>query len=189
MKNPPPVDLHGAVLYHCGPVMLKEGDTWTVKAAGPDHQQPRRAVSSRYHSQLRRPRCDRQGRDGQEDAGGAEGMRRGLSERHRRRGAILCPIDRESLGSPSDGVRHSRGDVAFASGSISSRLSPWTHTGTACTRMSKKRPESISPNSRRPDPPPATFEIEQIVPESNGCWERRYLVFNGIQLPENCCLN
>ena len=35
MKNPPPVDLHGAVLYHCGPVMLKEGDGWTVKAAGP----------------------------------------------------------------------------------------------------------------------------------------------------------
>src|SRR5271157_4903106 len=30
MKNPPPVDLHGAVLYHCGPVMLKEGDRWTV---------------------------------------------------------------------------------------------------------------------------------------------------------------
>jgi fumarate hydratase class I len=35
MKNPPPVDLHGAVLYHCGPVMLKDGDEWTVKAAGP----------------------------------------------------------------------------------------------------------------------------------------------------------
>src|SRR5208282_3437999 len=35
MKNPPPVDLHGAVLYHCGPVMLKEGDRWMVKAAGP----------------------------------------------------------------------------------------------------------------------------------------------------------
>jgi fumarate hydratase class I len=35
MKNPPPVDLHGAVLYHCGPVMLKEGDEWFVKAAGP----------------------------------------------------------------------------------------------------------------------------------------------------------
>jgi fumarate hydratase class I len=35
MKNPPPVDLHGAVLYHCGPVMLKSGDKWTVKAAGP----------------------------------------------------------------------------------------------------------------------------------------------------------
>ena len=35
MKNPPPADLHGAVLYHCGPVMLKQGDEWTVKAAGP----------------------------------------------------------------------------------------------------------------------------------------------------------
>ena len=35
MKNAPPVDLHGAVLYHCGPVMLKEGDNWKVKAAGP----------------------------------------------------------------------------------------------------------------------------------------------------------
>ena len=35
MKNPPPVDLNGAVLYHCGPVMLKEGGRWRVKAAGP----------------------------------------------------------------------------------------------------------------------------------------------------------
>jgi fumarate hydratase class I len=35
MKNPPPVDLRGAVLYHCGPVMLKDGDEWRVKAAGP----------------------------------------------------------------------------------------------------------------------------------------------------------
>ncbi|HUA62002.1 MAG TPA: FumA C-terminus/TtdB family hydratase beta subunit [Verrucomicrobiae bacterium] len=35
MKNPPPVDLHGAVLYHCGPVMLREGAEWKVKAAGP----------------------------------------------------------------------------------------------------------------------------------------------------------
>src|SRR5579872_5761914 len=26
MKNDPPVDLHGAVLYHCGPVMLQEPD-------------------------------------------------------------------------------------------------------------------------------------------------------------------
>ena len=26
MKNPPPADLRGSVLYHCGPVMLKQGD-------------------------------------------------------------------------------------------------------------------------------------------------------------------
>src|ERR1700687_1637343 len=35
MKHAPPVDLNGAVLYHCGPVMLKEGEKWSVKAAGP----------------------------------------------------------------------------------------------------------------------------------------------------------
>jgi fumarate hydratase class I len=35
MKNPPPMDLNGAVLYHCGPVMLKQGEQWVVKAAGP----------------------------------------------------------------------------------------------------------------------------------------------------------
>jgi fumarate hydratase class I len=35
MKNAPPVDLHGAVLYHCGPVMLQENGKWHVKAAGP----------------------------------------------------------------------------------------------------------------------------------------------------------
>ena len=35
IKNPPPVDLNGAALYHCGPVMLKQGDGWVTKAAGP----------------------------------------------------------------------------------------------------------------------------------------------------------
>ena len=35
MKNPPPVDMRGSILYHCGPVMLKQGEAWAVKAAGP----------------------------------------------------------------------------------------------------------------------------------------------------------
>jgi fumarate hydratase class I len=35
MKNEPPVNLNGAIIYHCGPVMLKEGDRWITKAAGP----------------------------------------------------------------------------------------------------------------------------------------------------------
>ncbi|QWU18313.1 fumarate hydratase [Paenibacillus sophorae] len=30
-----PVDLDGAVIYHCGPVMLKDEEGWHVKAAGP----------------------------------------------------------------------------------------------------------------------------------------------------------
>ena len=36
MKHEPPVDLRGSVLYHCGPVVVKEaGGGWTVTAAGP----------------------------------------------------------------------------------------------------------------------------------------------------------
>jgi fumarate hydratase class I len=35
MKHDPPVDLRGAVLYHCGPVVIKEGISWRVTAAGP----------------------------------------------------------------------------------------------------------------------------------------------------------
>jgi fumarate hydratase class I len=35
MRHEPPVDLHGAVLYHCGPVVVKDGDGWRVTAAGP----------------------------------------------------------------------------------------------------------------------------------------------------------
>lgn len=35
MNNPPPVDLNGQILYHCGPVMLKQGEEWVVKGAGP----------------------------------------------------------------------------------------------------------------------------------------------------------
>jgi fumarate hydratase class I len=35
MKHDPPVDLRGAALYHCGPVVQKVGDGWRVTAAGP----------------------------------------------------------------------------------------------------------------------------------------------------------
>jgi fumarate hydratase class I len=35
MKNPAPVELSGAVLYHCGPVVLKENGGWKMTAAGP----------------------------------------------------------------------------------------------------------------------------------------------------------
>jgi fumarate hydratase class I len=35
MKHAPPVDLQGAVLYHCGPVVAREGEGWRVTAAGP----------------------------------------------------------------------------------------------------------------------------------------------------------
>ncbi len=52
MKHEPPVDLSGAVLYHCGPVVVKEGDGWRVTAAGPTtsiREEPYQAeILSRY---------------------------------------------------------------------------------------------------------------------------------------------
>src|SRR5688500_11787453 len=30
MKHEPPVDLHGAALYHCGPVVQKDGEGWRI---------------------------------------------------------------------------------------------------------------------------------------------------------------
>ena len=35
IKHEPPVDMRGSVLYHCGPVVVKDGDGWRVTAAGP----------------------------------------------------------------------------------------------------------------------------------------------------------
>lgn len=35
MSHDSPVDLKGGVIYHCGPVALKDGNTWTLGAAGP----------------------------------------------------------------------------------------------------------------------------------------------------------
>ena len=35
MTHDPPVDLRGAAIYHCGPVVAKDGAGWRVTAAGP----------------------------------------------------------------------------------------------------------------------------------------------------------
>ncbi len=35
MAHDAPVDLNGSVIYHCGPVMMKDEQGWHVKAAGP----------------------------------------------------------------------------------------------------------------------------------------------------------
>ena len=34
-SHEPPVDLRGSLIYHCGPVVAKDGDSWRVTAAGP----------------------------------------------------------------------------------------------------------------------------------------------------------
>lgn len=52
MKHEPPVDLRGHVIYHCGPVVLKDGDGWRMTAAGPttsSREEPYQAeILSRY---------------------------------------------------------------------------------------------------------------------------------------------
>src|SRR5687767_13158765 len=35
MSHEPPVDLRGGVIYHCGPVVTKDGNGWRITAAGP----------------------------------------------------------------------------------------------------------------------------------------------------------
>jgi fumarate hydratase class I len=35
VSHDPPVDLRGALIYHCGPVVAKDGAGWRVTAAGP----------------------------------------------------------------------------------------------------------------------------------------------------------
>jgi fumarate hydratase class I len=52
MSHEPPVSLEGQVLYHCGPVVLKNDGAWTIKAAGPttsSREEPYEAdIISRY---------------------------------------------------------------------------------------------------------------------------------------------
>ena len=48
----PPVDLHGGIIYHCGPVMVQEGGAWVCKAAGPttsSREEPYQAEVMRDH--------------------------------------------------------------------------------------------------------------------------------------------
>lgn len=49
----PPIDLEGLVIYHCGPVVIRENDQWKITAAGPTtsiREEPYEAdVISRFH--------------------------------------------------------------------------------------------------------------------------------------------
>src|SRR5436853_290554 len=74
----PPVDLRGAILYHCGPVMVKEGD-----------QPPRgRGLHGHRHDGLARPLAAQRGlRCVEGAAGSAEGVTASSVIRHPRCGS------------------------------------------------------------------------------------------------------
>ena len=140
MKNPPPVDLHGAVLYHCGPVMLKEGGEWKVKAAGPTtsiREEPYQAdVIRRYGVRA----VIGKGGMGRQNAGRAQGVRRGLSEWDRRRGAILRAHRGKGAGRVSDRVRHSGSHVASSGSQLRRhRDHGRARQQPACRRRSRHR--------------------------------------------------
>ena len=77
------------MLYHCGPVVVKEGDGWRVTAAGPTtsiREEPYQAeIIKRYGVRA----VIGKGGMGAKTLAGAEGARRRLPERDRRRGAVL----------------------------------------------------------------------------------------------------
>ncbi len=106
-----PIDLNGSVIYHCGPVMLKDGEQWQVKAASYD-QHPRGAVSGRHYQEVWHPCCHRKRRHGREDARGASGAWSGLSECDRRSGTILCRMLQEREWCRLYGIWHSGSHVA-----------------------------------------------------------------------------
>ena len=114
MKNAPPVDLRGSVLYHCGPVMLKQGDEWAVKAAGPTTSSREEPYQATIIEQYGVRAVIGKGGMGAKTLAALEESRRGVSERHRRRGAVLRAHGGEGAGRASDRVRHSRSDVASA---------------------------------------------------------------------------
>ena len=65
MTHEPPVDLaRRRCIYHCGPVVAKEGDGWRVTAAGPTTSIREEPYQADVIKRIRRARGDRQGRNG-----------------------------------------------------------------------------------------------------------------------------
>ena len=106
MTHEPPVDLRGSVIYHCGPVVAKEGDGWRVTAAGPTtsiREEPYQAdIIKRYGVRA----VIGKGGMGAQNAGRAAGSGSRLPQRHRRCGSVLRPHHQERRWRLTDGVRN-----------------------------------------------------------------------------------
>ena len=83
------MDLHGSVLYHCGPVMLQHGDRWVVKAAGPTTSSREEPYQADDHRNYGVRAVIGKGGMGAKTLAALEEIGRGLFERHRRRGASI----------------------------------------------------------------------------------------------------
>jgi len=90
-----PYDMRGGILYHCGPVMLKENEQWRVKAAGPTtsiREEPYEAdIIHRFGLRAVMAKAE-----WGQDERGAKGIRRGVPPRYRRSCPVLCAVPAKS---------------------------------------------------------------------------------------------
>ena len=102
---PPEVSLRDGILYHCGPVVMKQEDgSWKATAAGPTDIHPRGAISMAGHPRFRVAGSDWQRRHGRQDAGGMQGTRLRVSACHWRRSAdVLARAHQEGAQCLYDG--------------------------------------------------------------------------------------
>ena len=94
VSHAPPVDLRGGVIYHCGPVVAKDGDGWRVTAAGPTtsiREEPYQGDIIRKYGV--RAVIGKGGMGGKTLAALKE-CGRGLPQRDRRRGPVLRAVHR-----------------------------------------------------------------------------------------------
>ena len=112
MKHDSPVKLQGSVLYHCGPVVLKDNGHYRITAAGPTtsiREEPYQAeIIERFGIRA----VMGKGGMGARTLAGLKASGGRLPERHRRGSPVLLPLHRGGAGRPPAGIRHSRGHVA-----------------------------------------------------------------------------
>ena len=107
--------IKNGVIYHCGPVVLKDGDRISRGGCRADDVDPRRTLSGRYHQAFWHQSRDRKRRHGPENAEGMPGARLRLPARHRRRRPDLCSMRAARVERPAGAVRQPGGRLGTGS--------------------------------------------------------------------------
>ena len=164
MKHEPPVDLRGGVLYHCGPVVVKEGDGWRITAAGPTtsiREEPYQAdILERYGVRV----VIGKGGMGAKTLAGLKKSGAVYLNGDRRRRAVLRPLHRAGRRRVADRVRHARGDVAPAG----PRLPRHRHDGRARQQPAQGRGRGVGQDPR--DARVSQDPIRQHAPKNRPGW-------------------
>ena len=84
--------IKNGVIYHCGPVVLKDGERISCCRRRTDDIDTRRTLPGRHHQTIRGEGRYRQGRHGGKNSEGLPGIRLRLPSWYWRRGADLCGV-------------------------------------------------------------------------------------------------